>query len=302
MVTGVNPGKHGIFDFRVGDELLMASDKKVRELWDDIPSVVINVPMTYPVKEIDGVMITGMMSPDLDSAMVFPENERAYLKSIDYQIEAEQTLDSIRSSIQKRMEMIQRYIEYDWELFFVVFRELDVVHHFFWGKDLEFYQMIDQFLGDFLLPKLSELNAKLMIVSDHGFTKVDQAINVGKLIEQFGYADLYQVGGWGALYKVSEFSDDLRDQMIEQFQNFTVNGKQVLNVYRNEEIYWGPYAEQGPDLLIWPRRELGYTFAMRSETAVVPSEHKNGCHLEHGVVVLQGFESTLSISYVQPED
>ncbi|MCA9397840.1 alkaline phosphatase family protein, partial [candidate division WWE3 bacterium] len=61
MVTGKNPGKHGIFDFRVGNDLLFSTNKKAKELWDYVPSVVINVPMTFPVKPIDGVMVSGMM-------------------------------------------------------------------------------------------------------------------------------------------------------------------------------------------------------------------------------------------------
>ena len=43
--------------------------------------------------------------------------------------------------------------------------------------------------------------------------------------------------------------------------------------------------------MVWPKRELGYTFAMRSDEAVIPSPHKNGCHLENGMVVLHGFDT-----------
>ncbi|MCA9390350.1 alkaline phosphatase family protein, partial [candidate division WWE3 bacterium] len=109
MVTGKNPGKHGIFDFRVGDRLLFSTDKKAKELWDYVPAVAINVPMTFPVKQIDGVMVTGMMSPDLDSDLVTPEAERNYLKQLDYVIEADQTLESIGDSITKRIDMVKHY-------------------------------------------------------------------------------------------------------------------------------------------------------------------------------------------------
>lgn len=294
MVTGKNPGKHGIFDFRIGDQLLSSLDKKAKELWDYVPSVAINVPMTYPAKKIDGLMITGMMSPDLDSEMVYPESERQYLKQLDYVIEADQTLESIEDSIKKRIQMVKHYYDRDWELFFIVFREYDVLHHFFWGQDLAYYKMMDDFLGDYLLPRLEEEEVKLAIVSDHGFAHVDKTVNIGKFLEEHQFDKYYSVGGWGALYKTEKLIEDTekRTEIIDALKNYEHEGQKILDVFKNEEIYWGPYADQGPDLLVWPKRELGYTFAMRSDTVVASSDHKNGCHLEHGMVILHGFETT----------
>ena len=86
-------------------------------------------------------------------------------------------------------------------MFFVVFREFDVLHHFFWGQDLKFYKLIDGFLGGFLLPSLERQGIGLAIVSDHGVTPVEKAVNVERLLEGLGYDEYYSVGGWGALYQ-----------------------------------------------------------------------------------------------------
>ena len=76
MVSGVNAGKHGLFDFRKGNELKLSTSKKAPELWDYMKTVAINIPMTFPVREIDGVMISGMMTPSLDSNCAYPEEEK----------------------------------------------------------------------------------------------------------------------------------------------------------------------------------------------------------------------------------
>ncbi len=288
MVTGKNPGKHGIFDFRIGEELFFSTDKKSRELWDYAKSIVINVPMTYPAKAIDGVMVSGMMSPDLDSDLVYPPTEQQYLKDLGYVIEPEIELGSIKDSIVKRIELVAHYLQHDWQLFFVVFREFDVLHHFFWGNELGYYRMLDTFLGDVLVPYLDEEGVKLMIVSDHGFAPVDTAVNIELLLDELGYQDLYRVGGWGALYGMPD--DAKREEVVESLRSYSVDGEEILSVYKNEDIYWGSEAKRGPDILVWPKRELGYTFKMRSDEVIVDSGKKNGCHLETGMVVLRGFE------------
>jgi predicted AlkP superfamily phosphohydrolase/phosphomutase len=238
-------------------------------------------------------MVSGMMSPDLDSDLVYPEEERDYLKQLAYVIEPEASLESIRDSIGKRIELVKHYLDDDWRLFFVVFREFDVLHHFFWGQDLPFYRLVDDFLGDYLLPKLGGLSAKLAIVSDHGFAPVDRAVNVERLLVELGHDADYQVGGWGALYQKREgagqMSRERREEIIASLRNYRVDGEPILDVYRNEDLYHGPYADRGPDLLVWPKRELGYTFKMRSEETIAPAAPKNGCHLETGLVVLHGF-------------
>lgn len=288
MVTGKNPGKHGIFDFRIKDELLFATDKKSKEIWDYIPAVVVNVPVTYPAKPIDGVMVSGMMSPDLNSDLTYPEEEKNYLQELDYIIEPEHDLDIIRDSIKKRIKIIKHYFNNDWRLFFIVFREFDVLHHFFWGKDLEFYKIIDDFLADYLLPELNSINSSLAIVSDHGFTSVDKAVNVDVLLKKLELDNYFIQGGWGALYATEKSSSKIVKQAIDKLKSFSLEGQRILKIYKKNQLYWGPEAYRAPDLLVWPKRELGYTFKMKGDSLISSSKPKNGCHLEEGVVVLYG--------------
>ena len=71
MVTGVNAGRHGIWDFSERDEsgyrlrLVNGSDNRAPALWTRLSAAgrrvgVVNVPFTWPAPEVDGFVIAGM--------------------------------------------------------------------------------------------------------------------------------------------------------------------------------------------------------------------------------------------------
>ena len=80
MTTGKNPAKHGVFDFigikRKKDgwnlSLYTSRSKRSREIWDYLngKSIVVNVPLTYPPREINGIMVTGMYTPDIHLSLI----------------------------------------------------------------------------------------------------------------------------------------------------------------------------------------------------------------------------------------
>jgi predicted AlkP superfamily phosphohydrolase/phosphomutase len=289
MVTGVNPGKHGIFGFRKGDKLINSQHKKAKELWDYLRSIVINVPMTYPARPIDGVMITGMMTPSIGSdGFVYPESERAHLKEIGYVIEPEIELSQIEESIRIRVELTKYYaFAHDWQLLFHVFREYDSLQHFFWGQELQYYQMVDKLIAEL---RQSFPFAYFMIVSDHGFTQVDKTFNLPRWLEE-NFRDEAWAGGWGAIYiRAKTERSRVKRELVNKLKNIKHENRAVLEVYQQEEVYWGPYAEQGPDVIVSPKREHGFTFGSSESAIIDRSKKKNGCHLEEAAFVLAGPE------------
>ncbi|HEM60885.1 MAG TPA: hypothetical protein ENO24_01200 [Chloroflexi bacterium] len=83
FMTGMNPGKHGIFDFIQRDPAsyqfrpVNGSYLGARTLWSLLSEVgkrvgIVNVPMTYPPEQVNGFLISGMDSPGLDKAYSFP--------------------------------------------------------------------------------------------------------------------------------------------------------------------------------------------------------------------------------------
>ena len=86
--TGVNPGKHGIFGWtkRRGYDIsvVTASDIRYPTLWELASQsgrrvVSIGLPMTYPPREVNGVIIPGMLAPKNDRTPSFPPDAYADL-------------------------------------------------------------------------------------------------------------------------------------------------------------------------------------------------------------------------------
>ncbi len=86
MMSGTNPGRHGVFDFRNLDlrrydaheeRLANATSYTAPTLFDylthaGLTSVAYGVPMTYPPWSIKGVMVAGYPTPDHRRAYTFP--------------------------------------------------------------------------------------------------------------------------------------------------------------------------------------------------------------------------------------
>jgi predicted AlkP superfamily phosphohydrolase/phosphomutase len=74
IFTGVNPGKHGIFGFTLGnaqrrDGLVRLDRVKVPALWNaanaqGVRTGLFNIPMTYPAPVVDGFSVAGMLTPE----------------------------------------------------------------------------------------------------------------------------------------------------------------------------------------------------------------------------------------------
>src|SRR4030042_2502517 len=81
--TGVNSGKHGIFDFfqyLPGDynPLVISSQMiPLETIWQILSRqgkkvIVVNVPITYPAYEVNGLMVTCMLTPSVKSNFTYP--------------------------------------------------------------------------------------------------------------------------------------------------------------------------------------------------------------------------------------
>jgi len=73
LYTGMNPGKHGIFDFLSFDgyewDVVNATHCRERPIWELLDrygfrSVVVNVPVTHPPTAFDGALVPGYMAPE----------------------------------------------------------------------------------------------------------------------------------------------------------------------------------------------------------------------------------------------
>ncbi|MCX6639836.1 MAG: alkaline phosphatase family protein [bacterium] len=229
-LTGKNPGKHGIYDFRESPlkhpqrPLVNLSSMQGRKLWHFFnaagkKAAIINVPITFPPEPLDGIMLSGLMTPSDESDYAYPAELKPelikaigdYVVNIDipkYDVELEadalRFLDDIDYSFQKRKEAFFWLMENKpWHFFMIVFINMDRIQHLFWKyldpqwkvyesriarklrpRIINCYRMVDDMLGE-LRPKLGD--TPLIIMSDHGFGSTRQWFNVNTWLMKEGY-------------------------------------------------------------------------------------------------------------------
>ena len=216
FMTGVNPGKHGIYGFM---ELQKSSyswyfpnskDVKSDTLWDIAgrngkKSIVLNVPSTYPAKQLNGILTAGFVALDLKKA-TYPDSAYEYLKSIGYKMDvntrkaqesSEALAEEIDSAFEIRKKAILHFLDNgEWDLFVSVVTETDRLHHYLWTalEDrahpqheffIGFYKKLDSFIGE-IYDRVGD-DMPFIILSDHGFTSIKKEVYLNTWLKEKGY-------------------------------------------------------------------------------------------------------------------
>lgn len=211
VITGCNPGEHGIFGFteidRQSYRYLFPGYKELQAapFWHGKKAAIINVPQTYPATPMDGVLISGFVSPSFEKA-VFPPELLPALRDIDYRIDvkvekAQQSmelfLEEVDTTLEGRMKCFDLLWDKEpWEIFMFVFTETDRMHHFLFdaydndshahgAAFKDFYRGIDSHIGR--ITAQMEADDTLIIHSDHGFCKLEQEVYLNHLLRQHGF-------------------------------------------------------------------------------------------------------------------
>lgn len=228
FMTGMNPGKHGIYDFVQRDlttyrrrTVRAGSTLAVPTLWQLLSQAgqkvgVVNVPMTYPVEAVNGVLISGLGTPDyrpfthppaLEESLrtagyrvnkrthFAPGNEQAFLDEVNAitDIQAGAALELLGGE--------------EWDFFMHVIRDPDEMGHFFWaagdpthpahtpelaerfGSALQdYYRRIDSWVGRFLAAVGEETD--VIVVSDHGSGPLYKDVSLNEWLRQAGFLHL----------------------------------------------------------------------------------------------------------------
>jgi predicted AlkP superfamily phosphohydrolase/phosphomutase len=230
FMTGKNPGKHGLFDFmqrRAGTYDLApvsSRDRDGKAVWEiagegGIRSIVVGVPVTWPPTPLNGVMVTGMLTPRGAADITSPPELRDELtREIgEYVVYSDQVysrgrgqvfLDALRYSIRQRARAAAYLLnKYEWELGIIVFPETDTVAHgLWWAYDAshhqhgqegsrrtellrngirDIYRDLDARLGEIVsaLPP----DTTLVVMSDHGHGPLRNFLYVNNFLKERGY-------------------------------------------------------------------------------------------------------------------
>lgn len=213
IITGANPAEHGIFGFMDlrSDSYKMKfpnfNDIKAQPFWDSCPgqAIIMNVPSTYPVREMNGVHISGFVSLDFEKS-VYPPSLVPELRKLDYQLDVDALkahtdmnafLKDLDGSLDARIRAY-RYLwdEYEWQVFMLVFTGTDRLMHFLFDayEDadhqhhdffLDHFRKIDAAIGE-IAEKIAE-DDLLIMLSDHGFERLDKDVYVNHLLASEGF-------------------------------------------------------------------------------------------------------------------
>jgi len=206
FMTGVNPGKHNIYGFVDRDEEMrftISSSRalKARTLWERLnehgkPTIVINVPVTYPPIPVNGILVSGFLGRTLDRS-TYPPKTAARLKDIGYVIDPdpwkakgnkEGFLEDCFTVLRARKEAALEFMkEQDWGFFMLHVMGTDRVNHFYWDgyedegspyheRFWEFYREVDRTIAEIhaVLPK----GCEFVVLSDHGFCGIKKEVDV----------------------------------------------------------------------------------------------------------------------------
>ncbi len=209
--TGVNPGKHGIFDFMRpvshGPPKLVTRNDVAHPTINEIlaynhePSVTINVPLTYPPasRRKDCIVISDWTTPKLKAWP--PEEEGTVKKLLTSQgpptkpLTVEEYLERIVKGLEARLELLEHYYtRRTWRLFYTVIPEPDWIFHKAYAETVlekrppkpvvKAFHLIDKAIK-MTYENMPE-NTLYLMCSDHGSTMATIAINGNVLLKKAG--------------------------------------------------------------------------------------------------------------------
>lgn len=227
--TGKGPGKHGIYSFfrpmraSYRRNVLNARDCRAAKIWQIVNAYgrkagVLHLPLTYPADRVDGFMVGGMMTPTTARDVCHPpelleELEReipGYTLNVDTTTIKTGRLDafladSIEHVRRHRREMVWLMDQRPWDLFWIMFYNVDPVAHFFWkfmdpahpghpGPNpysdaiLRIYREADAAIGD-ALERLGP-DDHVVLLSDHGMEPTHTNVHLTSWLIDEGYLAL----------------------------------------------------------------------------------------------------------------
>jgi predicted AlkP superfamily phosphohydrolase/phosphomutase len=208
MLSSKDPGMLGFYGFRNRadhsyDRMNIATGNAIHEkrVWDVLgeaekSSIVVGVPQTYPIKPINGYLISSFLTPSTDRQYTYPNELRYEIDHVlggePYDVDVPQfrtedkdfLLRQIQEMTEKRFAVIKYLLEEKpWDFFMFVEIGLDRLHHGMWkfwdpahhkfepGNPYEdaipdYYRYLDHELGEIL--EMVDDDTVVMVVSDHG--------------------------------------------------------------------------------------------------------------------------------------
>jgi len=230
FMTGKNPGKHGIFDFisRVQETYhlapINAQKREGRPFWSWVGDAgkkvcIFNVPITYPPEKVNGILVSGMLTPSKRNDYTYPLSLQKDLEQIvpGYRIHIEESysrgqeerflrhLQEVTDQRVKAMEYL--FKQDDWDLFVGVVEGIDIIQHELWhcwdpnhfryssresrySESIpRYYQRMDELLRT-IIEEWIDSHWTIIVMSDHGAGPLKKLLYINNFLMKHGLMKL----------------------------------------------------------------------------------------------------------------
>jgi predicted AlkP superfamily phosphohydrolase/phosphomutase len=179
-------------------------------------SVLVGVPQTYPVHPINGYMVSDFLTPGREAGFTYP----AILKAEALKLYPNYLFDVPNFRTEDKARLLQDLLDLTamqtglvkhlmktkpWDFFMFVNIGVDRLHHGFWhfhdpthrlhvpGNPFQnvvrdYYKMMDSFAAELL--ELAGDDTTVLVVSDHGVSRMDGGICINEWLWQNGWLSL----------------------------------------------------------------------------------------------------------------
>lgn len=214
FATGVNPGKHGCYDFFLPGKTIRdfrpatSFEIKVPTYYELLhqagkKTILVNLPNSYPPRLKEQTIITDFMTygdhfifpaslmdkyPLLKNYKLSPDESIKLTRSLPEYIEHIVQIERDRVAAVKELLLHE-----DWDSFFFLFSSTDWVSHLVFAdmvqhkapEAMAVFDLVDEFLG-FVQDRLPT-DTTIYVLSDHGFTYYTELFYINRWLEQQGY-------------------------------------------------------------------------------------------------------------------
>ena len=205
-VTGVNPGRHGIYGFHRGNaqherpEMMHAGHVRTTTIWEmanaqGVNAGIYNLPLTYPPQKLDGWMVSGFLTPGIGERLTgfgYPDEvendiltwQPDYVIEIKANQEQDYKDDALAkralNAVKQRLHVLRKLLEtHPPEIVFAVLETPDRLQHLYYRYMDPNEEPYDSVAGKTIRPAINEC---FKVMDDIIGLLADYAGNDGGLI------------------------------------------------------------------------------------------------------------------------
>lgn len=235
FATGVNPGKHGVFDFMLPNDSLsnlrVANSKEILvptiyEMMDkaNLTPILVNLPCTWPPRLKNHITVTSLLTQG--DQWIYPTSLKeefagfaSYRLTPNEKLRAKEDdsryLDDMLLHLDQQMACVKwLWDNKPWDFFYYLFSHSDWASHAAFTQlmdsrepsALRVFKKIDEYLAWFLEKLPSEAN--LIMVSDHGFKDYRKVFYFNRWLAKEGFLATKE-GGEGFKETVTRRSKEM---------------------------------------------------------------------------------------------